>query len=38
MLSKPLSYKEAICSAFNEAPSECDTVLDSSAAAAAGNC
>jgi len=32
------SYKTAVCSAFNTAPEECDEVLDSSAAAAAGNC
>ena len=30
--------KTAVCSAYNEAPAECDTVLDSSSVAAAGNC
>jgi protein-disulfide isomerase len=32
------SIKTAICSAFNNAPAECSQQLDSSAAAAAGNC
>lgn len=32
------SIKAAVCEAFNDAPSECSEVLDSSAAAAAGNC
>ncbi|MBC8495851.1 hypothetical protein H8D36_06875 [archaeon] len=32
------AYKTAICAAYNNAPSECGEVLDSSAAAAAGNC
>lgn len=32
------AYKTAICSAFNNAPSACSTVLDSSAATASGNC
>lgn len=32
------AYKSAICAAYNNAPAECSTTLDSSAAAAAGNC
>jgi len=32
------AFKGAICQAFNNVPSECSEVLDSSAAAAAGNC
>jgi len=32
------AYKSAICNAFTDAPDECSTVLDSSAAAASGNC
>jgi hypothetical protein len=32
------AIKTAICDAFNTAPSACSTTLDSSAAAAAGNC
>ena len=32
------AFKAAVCGAFNEAPEECSTTLDSSAAAAAGNC
>lgn len=31
-------FKGAVCGAFNNAPSECGTALDSSAAATAGNC
>jgi len=31
-------YKTAICSAFNEAPAECSSTLDATAATAAGNC
>jgi predicted DsbA family dithiol-disulfide isomerase len=36
----PEAYKQAICGAFNNAPSECDTVLEGAAAApaAAGGC
>ena len=32
------AYKEAVCSAFNNAPEACSTTLDNNAAAAAGNC
>ncbi len=32
------AYKTAVCNAFNNAPSACSSTLDSSAAAAAGNC
>jgi hypothetical protein len=32
------AYKTAICSAYNDSPSECGEVLDSTAVAAAGNC
>lgn len=32
------AYKSAVCSAFNTAPSACSSTLNSSAAAAAGNC
>lgn len=32
------AYKAAVCSAYNTAPAECSTTLDSTAAAAAGNC
>jgi len=32
------AYKSAICAAFNNAPSACSSKLDSTAAAAAGNC
>jgi hypothetical protein len=32
------AYKSAVCSAFNSAPSACSNTLDSTAAAAAGNC
>ena len=32
------SYKQAICSAFTEAPEECEEVLESEAAAAEGSC
>lgn len=32
------AIKTAVCSAYNNAPAECGEVLDSSAAAAAGNC
>jgi len=34
----PDSYKEAICTAFNTAPSECSQQLNSTATAASGNC
>jgi len=32
------AYKTAVCAAFNNAPSVCSSALDSTAAAAAGNC
>lgn len=32
------AYKSAVCAAFNNAPSACSSTLDSTAAAAAGNC
>ena len=32
------AYKGAVCEAFNDAPEECGTVLDSTSAAASGNC
>ncbi len=32
------AYKAAVCSAYNNAPAECSTTLDSTAAASAGNC
>ena len=32
------AFKTAVCDAFNTAPAACTTTLDSSAAAAAGNC
>lgn len=32
------AYKAAVCAAFNNAPSECDTALSSSDTAASGNC
>ncbi len=32
------AYKSAVCGAFNNAPSTCSSTLDSTAAAAAGNC
>lgn len=32
------AYKTAVCSAYNTAPAECSQKLDSTAAAAAGNC
>jgi len=32
------AYKAAVCAAFNNAPSACSSKLDSTAAAAAGNC
>ena len=32
------AYKGAVCEAFNDAPEECGTVLDSTSAAAAGSC
>ena len=32
------AYKEAICSAFNTAPKECETKLDSTSTAASGSC
>lgn len=32
------SYKDAVCKAFNNAPEECGTVLDSTSVAASGNC
>jgi len=32
------AYKSAVCAAFNNAPSTCSSTLDSTAAAAAGNC
>ena len=32
------AFKKAVCEAFNDAPEECSTALDDSAAAAAGNC
>ena len=32
------AYKSAVCNAFNDAPSECDTALSSSDTAASGNC
>ncbi len=32
------AYKTAVCSAYNTAPAECSETLDSSAAAAQGNC
>ncbi len=32
------AYKTAICEAFNEAPEECSTTLDSNAATTQGNC
>jgi predicted DsbA family dithiol-disulfide isomerase len=32
------AYKTAVCSAFNEAPTECSETLDSSSDASAGNC
>jgi len=34
----PDAYKEAICSAYTDAPEECETVLSGAAAAATGNC
>jgi len=34
----PDAYKQAICSAFTTAPTECDTVLSSTGQAASGNC
>jgi predicted DsbA family dithiol-disulfide isomerase len=32
------AYKAAVCAAFNNVPSACSSTLDSTAAAAAGNC
>ena len=32
------AYKQAVCNAFNTAPAECSTTLDSSATTTAGNC
>jgi len=32
------AYKTVVCSAFNEAPEECSTILDASAVASSGNC
>lgn len=32
------AYKTAVCSAFNDAPEECSTTLDSSATTTSGNC
>ncbi len=32
------AFKDSICSAFNTAPSACETELDSTSAAASGNC
>jgi protein-disulfide isomerase len=32
------AYKEAVCSAFNNVPSECSQTLDSTGEAASGNC
>jgi len=32
------AFKDSICTSFNDAPEECGTVLDSTSAAASGNC
>jgi protein-disulfide isomerase len=32
------AYKIAVCNAFNTAPKECETVLNSTSEAASGNC